>query len=76
VKTGELPRGTQFKGEVEYVPTKREPRVASEDLNKQFLAQPMISSQNFGKDNGKSEVRVDKSGLRFSQLPEGKSKHA
>jgi hypothetical protein len=76
VKTSELPRCTQFKGEVEYIPTKREPRVASEDLNKQFLAQPKIYYQNFGKDNGKSEVRVDKSGLRFSQLPEGKSKHA
>lgn len=74
VKLTEVPKNAAFHGEIEYVPNRREPRIASEDLNKQFLAQPIVPTQYPMKDLGKSEVGVDKAGLRFSQLPEGKSK--
>lgn len=63
----------EFMGEVEYMPAKREIKVASEELSKQFLLQPVISAAMAPRtDMFKGEG--EKTGLRFSQLPEGKSK--
>lgn len=76
VKLVELPKNSRFLGEIDYLPQKRPIRVASEELSKQFLVQPVLALPTARRELGKSEIGVDKAGLRFSQLPEGKSKQA